>query len=79
MASDNNQVRDYINGSIFLLLTSKTIKEEALKQKLDLIVKNLLETRENDMCSQQYTYILKRLTGEEEGDLCQDSDSEDEE
>lgn len=79
MASDNNQVRDYINGSIFLLLTSKPIKEEALKQKLDLIVKNLLETRENDMCSQQYTYILKRLTGEEEGDLCQDSDSEDEE
>lgn len=75
MASENNQVRDYINGSIFLLLTSKPIKEEALKQKLDLIVKNLLETRENDMCSQQYSYILKRLTGEEEGDLCQDSDS----
>jgi|JI6StandDraft_1071083.scaffolds.fasta_scaffold96410_4 uncharacterized protein with ParB-like and HNH nuclease domain len=65
MTSENNQVRDYINGSIFLLLTSKPIKEEALRQKLDLIVKNLLETREDDMCSQQYTYILKRLTGEE--------------
>jgi uncharacterized protein with ParB-like and HNH nuclease domain len=59
MTSENNQVRDYINGSIFLLLTSKPIKEEALRQKLDLIVKNLLETREDDMCSQQYTYILK--------------------
>ncbi len=65
MTSENNQVRDYINGSIFLVLTSKPIKEEALRQKLDLIVKNLLETREDDMCSQQYTYILKRLTGEE--------------
>lgn len=65
MTSENNQVRDYINGSIFLLLTSRPIKEEALRQKLDLIVKNLLETREDDMCSQQYTYILKRLTGEE--------------
>ena len=65
MTSENNQVRDYINGSIFLLLTSRPIKEEVLRQKLDLIVKNLLETREDDMCSQQYTYILKRLTGEE--------------
>jgi hypothetical protein len=42
MTSENNQVRDYINGSIFLLLTSKEIKAEALKQKLDAIVKHLL-------------------------------------
>lgn len=42
MTSENSQVRDYINGSIFLLLTSKAIKDEALKQKLDIIVKNLL-------------------------------------
>jgi hypothetical protein len=27
---------------------------------------NLIKTREDDLCSQQYTYILKRLTGEED-------------
>jgi hypothetical protein len=63
MDSDNNQIRNYVNGAIFLLLTSKEIKAEALRQKLDQVVKNLLETREDDMCSQQYNYILNRLTG----------------
>ena len=78
MASENTQVRDYINGSIFLLLTSQKIKEEAFKQKLDVIVKDLLETREEDMCSQQYNYILKRLRGEEEECYNNDDSDEDE-
>jgi hypothetical protein len=79
MTSENTQVRDYINGSIYLLLHSQVIKAEAFKQKLDVIVKNLLETREEDMCSQQYHYILKRLNGEEEGDFGNDESDEEEE
>ena len=67
MTSENTQVRDYINGSIYLLLQSEVIKGEAFKQKLDVRVKRLLEEREEDMCSQQYNYILKRLNGEEDG------------
>jgi hypothetical protein len=31
------------------------------------------------MCTQQYNYILDRLTGEEDNDLCQNGDSEEEE
>ena len=31
------------------------------------------------MCVQQYNYILSRLTGEEEEDVYQESDSEEEE
>ena len=79
MTSENTQVRDYINGSIYLLLVSDKIKQEAFKQKLDKIVKNLLETREDQMCSQQYSYIMKRLNGEEEGDFGGEDSDEDEE
>jgi hypothetical protein len=31
------------------------------------------------MCSQQYNYILNRLTGNEEEDLTQDSESDEDE
>ena len=79
MGSENTQIRNYVNGTTFLLLTSKKIKAEALKQKLDEVVKSLLEDKEDEMCSQQYHYILNRLTGEEDEDIGRDSDSEEDE
>lgn len=79
MGSENTQIRNYVNGTTFLLLTSKEIKAEALKQKLDEVVKSLLEDKEDEMCSQQYHYILNRLTGEEDEDIGRDSDSEEDE
>ena len=39
MGNDNDNIRNYVNGTIFLLLTSKEIRQEALKQKLDEVVK----------------------------------------
>jgi len=42
-----------------------------LKQKLDIVVKKLVELKEDNMCVQQYNYILSRLTGEEEEDMYQ--------
>jgi hypothetical protein len=76
LTSDNNEVRNHINGSLFLLLTSREIRAEALRQKLDRIIKDLLDTRDDDMCSQQYAYILKRLHDQED-DLDKDDDSDD--
>lgn len=78
MTSENTQVRDYINGSIYLLLLSKPIKEEAFALKLDEVVNNLLETREEDMAFQQYDYIRKRLEGKEDEDLSNDESDEEE-
>ena len=71
MSSENDHIRNYVNGTIFLLLTSKQIKNEALKQKLDVVVKKLVELKEDNMCVQQYNYILNRLSGEEEQDIYQ--------
>lgn len=63
MTSPNDHIRNYVNGTIFLLLTSKEIKKEALKQKLDDVIRKLIDSREDDMCIQQYNYILNRLNG----------------
>lgn len=46
-------------------MLSKEIKEEALKQKLDVVIKNLIDAQEDDMCSVQYNYLLGRMTGDE--------------
>lgn len=65
MTHENIHIRSYINGAIFLLMLSKEIKEEALKQKLDVVIKNLIDAQEDDMCSVQYNYLLGRMTGDE--------------
>jgi len=51
---------------------------EARRQKLDELVAQLLESKQNDMCIQQYDYILRRLRGEEDA-LGQGEDSDEEE
>lgn len=48
-------------------------------QKLDEFVKQLLDSKEDNMCTQQYNYILDRLTGQEDQDLCQNEESDEEE
>jgi hypothetical protein len=40
-------------------------------------VKHLLDSKEDTMCTQQYNYILNRLSGQEDEELCQNEDSED--
>jgi hypothetical protein len=44
---------------------------------MDEFITNLIESKAENACSQQYTYILDRLTGKEENEgLSADSDSE---
>jgi hypothetical protein len=39
----------------------------------------LLQNKEDNMCTQQYNYILDRLTGQEDQELCQNDESDEEE
>lgn len=42
-------------------------------------MRQLLDSKEDNMCTQQYNYILDRLTGQEDQDLCQNEESDEEE
>ena len=61
-------------------MLSKAILAEARRQKLDELVSQLLDSKQDDMCIQQYDYILRRLRGEEDAvGQGEDSDEEEEE
>lgn len=77
--SQNTHIKDYVNGTLYLLLTSKLMQQQARKCKLVELVSELLESKPDDVCCPQYNYILKRLTGEEEEMGEDENDSEDEE
>jgi hypothetical protein len=80
MSSPSEEIRNYTNGTIYLLLLSKAILAEARRQKLDELVSQLLDSKQDDMCIQQYDYILRRLRGEEDAvGQGEDSDEEEEE
>lgn len=81
MGSDNENIRNYVNGTIFLLLTSPTIKQEALRQQLDQVVTQYIESRPDDLCIQQFHYILSRLGSEapEDGHDSEEDEEEEEE
>lgn len=77
MVSPIENIRDYINGTIFLLLTSKQIRAEALRQKMDVFIKKLIDTKAENTSVQQFVYILDRLTGNEQEETdCHDEDSD---
>ena len=81
--SDNVQVRTYVNGTLYSILTRPRLKEKAMSMGMDEVLKGLMA---QDNCSDQFRaqfeYILKQLASEEksnEDDNDEESKSDDEE
>ena len=78
ISHDNNQVRTYINGTLYSILTRKSLKEAALKQGIEKKLKNLRNKAEENI-KRQINFILEQLKQEENEYPTDDTEEEIEE
>lgn len=73
---ENNQVRTYVNGTLYSVLESKKLRDEAKALGLDTALEYLLKNSEQNF-QRQIEYVLSRLNKDEEEDAkSQSSDEE---
>ena len=75
IAHDNNQVRTYINGTLYSILTRKTLKDAAIRQGVEKKLKSLRNKSEENI-KRQINFILEQLKQEE--NECPTDDTEEE-
>ena len=82
MESDNHQVRTYVNGTLYSILTRPSLKDQALEMGMDEMLRRLM-THSDDEFKRQIEYILNQLkaenTREEEASDADEDDDEEEE
>jgi LisH domain-containing protein ARMC9 len=74
---ENPNIRTYINGTLYSILTRQSLKQKALKMGFDKVLRKLHETSEEAFKKQIY-FILEQLKCEYE-DSCYSDDEQDEE
>ena len=82
LESDNHQVRTYVNGTLYSILTRPSLKDQALEMGMDEMLRRLM-THSDDEFKRQIEYILNQLkaenTREEEASDADEDDDEEEE
>jgi|EP00945_MAST-04E_sp_MAST-4E-sp1_P003909 LisH domain-containing protein ARMC9 len=79
LESDNHQVRTYVNGTLYSVLTRPSLKNQALEMGMDEMLRRLM-THSDDEFKRQIEYILNQLKKEDSaGDDLSDGDDEEEE
>ena len=76
VAHDNNQVRTYINGTLYSILTRKALKEAALRHGIEKKLKSLRNKSEENI-KRQINFILEQLKQQEDNE-CVTDDTEEE-
>lgn len=64
ISSENNQVRTYVNGTLYSILTRKPMKEAAIKIGLEKKLKNV-KNKADENIKRQINFILEQLKQEE--------------
>jgi hypothetical protein len=78
LENENNQVRTYVNGTLYSVLESKKLREEAKALELDNALEYLLKNSEPNFM-RQIEYVLTRLNREDEEETKSQSSNEEEE
>ena len=80
LESDNHQVRTYVNGTLYSVLTRPSLKDQALEMGMDEMLRRLM-THSDDEFKRQIEYILNQLRAEntKEEDASDGDEDEDEE
>lgn len=66
----NTQVRSFVSGTLYSILTRPVVKQQALKMGLESLLKDLIRTSPDDL-QKNYSYILNQLqtTGPDDDNL----------
>jgi LisH domain-containing protein ARMC9 len=75
IAHENNQVRTYINGTLYSILTRKTLKDAALRLNIEKKLKSL-RNKSEDNIKRQISFILEQLKSDD--NECPTDDTEEE-
>ena len=78
IAHDNNQVRTYINGTLYSILTRKALKDAALRHGIEKKLKSLRNKSEENI-KRQISFILEQLKQDNNECLTDDTEEEIEE
>jgi hypothetical protein len=78
LENENNQVRTYVNGTLYSVLESKRLREEAKALELDKALQYLLKNSEQNFM-RQIEYVLTRLNKEEDDKETKSQSSNEEE
>ena len=80
LESDNHQVRTYVNGTLYSVLTRPSLKDQALEMGMDEMLRRLM-THSDDEFKRQIEYILNQLRAEntKEDDVSDGDEDEEEE
>ena len=78
LEDENNQVRTYVNGTLYSVLESKKLRQEAKDCELDKALEYLLKNSEQNFM-RQIEYVLSRLNREDEEEETKSQSSNDEE
>jgi hypothetical protein len=74
---DNMQVRTYVNGTLYSVLTRPVLKENARAMGMEEILKSAME-HADETFARQIQYILEQLISDERDDALSDDNEEDE-
>jgi|EP00505_MAST-04D_sp_SCG-Rhode-Island_P004604 LisH domain-containing protein ARMC9 len=78
LESDNHQVRTYVNGTLYSVLTRSVLKDQALEMGMDEMLRRLM-THSDDEFKRQIEYILNQLKKDTVMDDASDGDDDEEE
>ena len=78
ISHDNNQVRTYINGTLYSILTRKSLKDTAKRHGIEKKLK-ILRSKSEENIKRQINFILEQLKQEENEYTTDDSEEEIEE
>eukprot|EP00753_Platysulcus_tardus_P013406 PLAT3673.2.p1 GENE.PLAT3673.2~~PLAT3673.2.p1 ORF type:complete len:826 (-),score=389.74 PLAT3673.2:142-2583(-) len=78
LESENSQVRAYVNGTLYSVLTRASLKERALAMGLDSMLTSMI-ARSRDQFRKQLQYILEQLRSEQRDEASDDEEDDDEE
>ena len=73
---DNVQVKTYVNGTLYSILSEPSLKEQARAIGLEEQLKYLLQVSDEQLVK-QIEFVIERLNNEEEDDESNDAESED--
>ncbi|XP_069473663.1 lisH domain-containing protein ARMC9 isoform X3 [Ambystoma mexicanum] len=78
LGHENHEIRPYVNGALYSILTVPSIREDARAMGMEEILRCFMNEG-NSETNRQFEFIIKQLRSEETLDVCAESDDEEEE
>jgi LisH domain-containing protein ARMC9 len=76
LENENHQVRSYVNGTLYSVLSRPTLRERALQMGMDEMMKQLMKDSDEEFRT-QVEYILEQLQKEDMSEEVSDGEEED--